>query len=1023
MSSSAAPPPAPTIPDHKLLTLVGRGSYGEVWLAQNTLGTRRAVKIVRRQSFDNARPFEREFSGIRRFEPVSREHDGLVDILHAGRDDSGQFFYYIMELADPLPPKAGAPDPAPYQPTTLGAFVERRGRLSTAECLPIFAALTAALAHLHDHGLVHRDIKPSNIIFVGGAAKLADIGLVAEIGDAGSFVGTEGFIAPEGPGSVAADIFALGKVFYEAATGCDRSAFPSLPFTTATELAQDPGLHELNAIILRACAPSPTNRYPTARALLADLLLLQSGGSVQRVRRMELGLARIRRGLIWMGGLTATAVLFFGGLAHRERDLRTRAQNAEASVREQNREAREQLRRAHLAEARAVRLAGIAGRRGRALAALRAAAVIRVDTELQSEAAACLALIDLHTAPLPVAQLPHREARWSWAPNLDRYACALTNGVIEIRSAKTGELLQTRQGSPVESEGLFEFSPQGRWLLCRRSGGAKEVFDLRQPTAAPRVFTERLYAWRFAPDDRHAAWLTTNSVLEVRRVETGDRVVALHPDLPAAGVEFSPDGRSVAVFRGADEFVPAGVRRVEVWNWQSGERTREYTLPTAPTVVAWAANGDLAVALDDFQIRILRHDPTQPDYSITGHQGRITQLQNVPGMNWWQSESWDGTLRLWDAHSGQPIWRWSTTLGALRFHPAGADSIGWDTGAQRWVRGEWVGTGIVRVLAHEKHLGSSGPWLGGFSPDLRWFVSGAGDGLRCWSTETGRAAPAPVPYRDPCAAEFTATGTLRIHAGTILEMDWDPEKAATDTALRTLKTLASGDHEWWQETASHVRAWADAPGEEIEIHVQPADGPIRTLRRPARIPVDLWNRMGHFELSPDARWLALSTRFEHRAWLVAADTGAVREEWPVHFGAIHSFAPDSRRLLLGSDQEYRLWDIPGRSNCWTYARPVAGNLPGREAFSPDQSVVAVAVDRHITALLDGRTGQELLRLEAAAPEVISRFVFSRDGQLLAVLNETGVTHLWSLTRLRQSMEQERFGWPAGLATLGRSAAP
>jgi len=60
------------IPDHDLIRQIGSGSYGEVWLARNALGTYRAVKIVHRKTFANERPFEREFAGIQRFEPISR---------------------------------------------------------------------------------------------------------------------------------------------------------------------------------------------------------------------------------------------------------------------------------------------------------------------------------------------------------------------------------------------------------------------------------------------------------------------------------------------------------------------------------------------------------------------------------------------------------------------------------------------------------------------------------------------------------------------------------------------------------------------------------------------------------------------------------------------------------------------------------------------------------------------------------------------------------------------------------------
>ncbi len=619
----------PVIPDHELLQLVGRGSYGEVWLALNTLGARRAVKIVRRQSFDSPRPFEREFSGIRRFEPISREHDGLVDILHVGRAESGEFFYCVMELADPLPATAAEGNPTAYRPTTLGGLVEQQGRFSTADCLPIFVSLTSALAHLHDHGLVHRDIKPTNIIFVSGVAKLADIGLVAEIGAARSFVGTEGFIAPEGPGSVASDIFALGKVIYEAATGRDRSEFPSLPIKSATDLDKDPGLPELNAIILRACAPSPAERYPTARALLADLLLLQSGGSVQRVRRMEQGLARVRRGLLWVAGVALMAVLFFGGLAQRERELRTRAQNAEGEARVQNREAREQLRRARLSEARAVRLSGLAGRRSRALTALREAAKVRIDTELQSEAAASLALTDLETHPLD--PLPSGSARVTWAPGLRRFANIGTNGTIQLREAATGQVQLTLHGAPLADEGLFEFSPQGRWLLCRRTGGLKEVFDLKRPEVEPRRFNQGVYEWHFSPDDAHMAWITTNRGIEIREVATGVEVSHFHPTLPVGGSAYSADGKWLALYRATDSQAPEGVRRVEVWDWTAARMVREVTLPSAPILVAWGENDSLAVALEDFQIRIYPANPRQPELVLPGHQGRVTALQPVPG--------------------------------------------------------------------------------------------------------------------------------------------------------------------------------------------------------------------------------------------------------------------------------------------------------------------------------------------------------------------------------------------------------
>src|SRR6266576_1981730 len=100
LQNSIAANPLPAIPDHELIRLIGRGSYGQVWLAKNAVGTLRAGKIVYRQTFEKGEHFEREFKGLQKFEPISRSHDGFVDILQLGRNDPAGYFYYVMELAD-----------------------------------------------------------------------------------------------------------------------------------------------------------------------------------------------------------------------------------------------------------------------------------------------------------------------------------------------------------------------------------------------------------------------------------------------------------------------------------------------------------------------------------------------------------------------------------------------------------------------------------------------------------------------------------------------------------------------------------------------------------------------------------------------------------------------------------------------------------------------------------------------------------------------------------------------------------
>src|SRR5262249_51604418 len=160
----------------------------------------RAVKIVFRKEFEDERPYQREFEGLLKFEPISRSHPSQLAILHVGRDDGADCFYYVMELGDAVEnpkPDSRAPnrgrgskkepgdtrDPGrssvvgvssdhgiqpsdAYTPRTLRTELKVRGRLPASEVMELGRALTTALEHLHHNGLVHRDIKPANIVYV-----------------------------------------------------------------------------------------------------------------------------------------------------------------------------------------------------------------------------------------------------------------------------------------------------------------------------------------------------------------------------------------------------------------------------------------------------------------------------------------------------------------------------------------------------------------------------------------------------------------------------------------------------------------------------------------------------------------------------------------------------------------------------------------------------------------------------------------------------------------------------------------
>ncbi len=251
----------------------------------------------------DAEPFEREFKGLTEFAAVSLGESIQLALLHVGRNEALGFFYYVMELADDAE-RGRSIDPERYVPLTFTELRKRRGRIAAGDCLTYGTELARVFAGLHARGLVHRDIKPSNVIFVNGVPKLADIGLVSPAASARTFVGTDGIVPPEGPGSTGTDVYALGKVLYELSTGLDRQDFPQLP-SGLTGLGDHDALLDLNEIILRACDPSPAQRYRDGAALLADLQRLRAGRPVLAQARWPYALAAVAAAVLGAVGFFA----------------------------------------------------------------------------------------------------------------------------------------------------------------------------------------------------------------------------------------------------------------------------------------------------------------------------------------------------------------------------------------------------------------------------------------------------------------------------------------------------------------------------------------------------------------------------------------------------------------------------------------------------------------------------------------------------------------------------------------------
>jgi serine/threonine protein kinase len=634
--AGVAPPP---VPDHELLHHIGRGAYGDVWLARNALGALRAVKVVYRARFKDDRPYEREFHGILKYEPISRSHEGLVQVLHAGRDEARGCFYYVMELADAESEQVGKWEsekvgsdrpasvslahfptcpPASYSPRTLRSDLAGQERLPPVEAAQFVLRLAGALGHLHAHGLVHRDIKPSNVIFVGGQPKLADIGLVTDMGSSHSFVGTEGFIPPEGPGTPQADLYGLGKLLYELATGRDRMDFPQLPPLAnlkAGRASRLPGerasasgpsalprsagaggtpalldssadaeaLLELNEVMTRACAPEPRHRYANATELQAELNLFLAGRSLRRARHVERNLARLKKFAVAacvLLALGAGALWFAGNEARhareKEREANDRAR-AEAVGREKEtalrrraeaaeQQTEQQLYTALLEQARATVRSGERGQRVRALDALRRAAAISNTVELRREVFAALALPDLRfERELPA---PSNFTFLELDPAFERLAIGRGNSPIELRAVSDSRLLATLPASTNLPAHSAEWSADGTFLAVKRdyaSGGARADWEIWEVAPLP------------VPPPSH------QSLRDGEGLGGGARRVLLLRAVPWGAVSFHPRLRRL---------MAGGARgRIAVWDLESGREAGGFQLAGEPVHLKFAPEG------------------------------------------------------------------------------------------------------------------------------------------------------------------------------------------------------------------------------------------------------------------------------------------------------------------------------------------------------------------------------------------------------------------------------------------------
>jgi serine/threonine-protein kinase len=269
---------------YELGEILGFGGMSEVHIARDMrLHRDVAVKVLRA---DLARDpsfylrFRREAQNA-----AALNHPAIVAVYDTGEAETtaGPLPYIVMEYVDGV---------------TLRDIVHTDGPMPPRRAIETIADACQALNFSHQHGIIHRDVKPANImISKTGAVKVMDFGIARAIADSGhnvtqtaAVIGTAQYLSPEQArgDSVDArsDVYSLGCVLYEILTGQPPFVGDSPVAVAYQHVREDPvppserhqGISpELDAVVLKALAKNPENRYQTAAEMRADLVRVHNG--------------------------------------------------------------------------------------------------------------------------------------------------------------------------------------------------------------------------------------------------------------------------------------------------------------------------------------------------------------------------------------------------------------------------------------------------------------------------------------------------------------------------------------------------------------------------------------------------------------------------------------------------------------------------------------------------------------------------------------------------------------------------
>lgn len=1044
----------PSMPGYEIVAELGRGGMGVVYKARH-LALDRWVALKMILAGPHAGP--RDLGRFRQeAESVARlRHVNIVQV-HDIAESEGRP-YFVLEfieggsLAQHL---AGTPQP-------LGPAARH------------IETLARAIHYAHEREIVHRDLKPANILLqeegrrrkkdtknlLSFVPKITDFGLAKRLDvhstgtQSGEVVGTPSYMAPEQANSSgsavgpAADVYALGAIFYEMLTGRPPFRGPTALDTVLQVLHEEPVRpshlrpnlpRDLETICLKCLAKDPSKRYASAEKLADDLQRFRQG---KPIKARPVGFherlwkwARHRPvTAALLAGIFLIALVGFAGITWQWQEASS-ARDEKELERQQAENARTDAEHARGEEAK---------QRIKARASLYFSRI--AQSQLQWRVNDFPSARDSLAKCIPAPGMEDLRG-WEWfylqglfhndlmslmhpsvgmgggvAYNQDGTLIASAVGAEETGIPGTVRVWDARSGnvrhafSTLPTIHRLAISPDSKLLALAGTDGKvliREILSDRE-ISSHSLHTHAVSALAFSPDGNHLASAGWDQKVVIWNHGKGGKALELqgHNDRVQC-LAYHPNGK----------FLASGSwdASVRVWDLATGKAIKTFLgHKKAVYCVTFSSDGQqLVSAGSNGNIKIWDLDSGKVVQSLTGDTGAVLSISLSPDGRSLAKGGTDGTVRIWDLDGG-------VEKICFRGHVTPVDSVSFSPDCRRVVSLS-PAEGSVRIWDLTRHpefatLARTDADIEAlaFHDDGKRLLSVTKGGkLQIWEKGTGmlldeRLLPVDASICPGMPVSF-APGGRRVAAinreDTRLVKIYDADSGEEVTTCRGHEVPASclrfstdgkllATCGYLQASGKHeIKVWDAASGR--ERFTQTGQGPIYSVT-----------------FSPDKNWLVWGGR--HLMGLVPWRIRDKDVKVIAHQGPITGLAFHAEGQLLASagmeDRILKVWKmdklLSGRQAPWHIL--AAPSLICDLAFSPDGKRLAAA-SRDMIKLWDFDSNNEVLTLRGAPqrfsdPPFNARLVFSPDGLLLAGSNWDESISVWESPRIRgeDQFDQQR----------------